>query len=70
MPLGPGHTSNIEGFFRLLVDCAKDPRFNPDNVLFYITLATKLDWIDQLLYRFFIIPITKKRLLEREYQFQ
>ncbi len=70
VPLGPGHTSDIEAFFRLVVDCAKDPRFNPDNVLFYITLATKLDWIDQLLYRFFIIPITKKRLLERERQFQ
>ena len=25
---GPGHTTNVEGFFRFLVDCAKDPRFN------------------------------------------
>ncbi len=70
VPLGPGHTNNVQGFFRLLIDCAKDPRFNSDNILFYISLHTKLDWIDQLLYRFFIIPITKKRLLEREEQFQ
>jgi Cytochrome c peroxidase len=70
LPLGPGHTSNVEGFFRFIIDCAKDPRFNSDNILFQIALYTKLDWIDKLLYRFFIIPITKKRLLERERQFQ
>ena len=27
---GPGHTLNVEAFFRFLVDCAKDPRFNAD----------------------------------------
>ncbi len=32
--------------------------------------AAKLDWIDRMAYRFLIIPITKKRLLEREGQFQ
>lgn len=70
VPLGPGHTSNIEAFFRLIVDCAKDPRFNADNILFNIAMAEKLDWIDQLLYRFAIIPLTKKALLARENQFQ
>ena len=30
---GPGPTTNVEGFFRFFVDCAKDPRFTPDNVL-------------------------------------
>ena len=34
-----------------------------------INLVTNLDVIDKLLYRFFIIPITKKRLIEREAQF-
>jgi hypothetical protein len=34
VPLGPGHTSNVQGFLRLLIDCAKDPRFNSDNILF------------------------------------
>lgn len=70
VPLGPGHTSNIEGFFRFLIDCAKDPRFNGDNILAEILLNTELDLIDKFLYRFVIIPIMKKRLLEREYQFQ
>ena len=67
---GNGHTTNVEAFFRYLVDCAKDPRFNADNLLREINLVTKLSWFDQLSYRFLIIPITKKRLLEREAQFK
>ncbi|MGZ8198776.1 MAG: c-type cytochrome [Burkholderiales bacterium] len=66
---GPAHTTNVEAFFRYLVDCAKDPRFNADILMREINLVTKLDWIDRALYRFFVIPITKKRLLEREAQF-
>src|SRR5262252_2272044 len=66
---GPGHTTNAEGYFRFLIDCAKDPRFNADNIMSEINLVTKLDLIDKALYRFFVIPLTKKRLLEREAQF-
>lgn len=65
----PGHTTHVEGFFRFFIDCAKDPRFNPDNLLYEIAQEVKLSWLDKLLYRFVIIPITKKRLLEREEQF-
>ncbi len=52
----PGHTTNVEGFFRFLIDCAKDPRFNADNLMSEINLVTKLDLIDKMLYRFFVIP--------------
>jgi mono/diheme cytochrome c family protein len=67
---GAGHTLNLEGVFRFLVDCAKDPRFNADNVMHEIDLVTDLSWIDRAIYRFVLIPITRKRLLEREQQFQ
>jgi mono/diheme cytochrome c family protein len=67
---GPGHTFNLEAMFRFLVDCAKDPRFNADNLMHEIDLVTDLSGIDSLIYRFVLIPITKKRLLEREEQFQ
>lgn len=70
VPLGSGHTSNVEAFFRFIIDCAKDPRFNADNIMVQIELNTKLDFIDKLLYRYLIIPITKKQLLAREQQFQ
>ena len=66
---GPGHTLNLEAFFRYLIDCAKDPRFNPDILMREIESVTELDLLDRLAYRFLIIPITKKRLLEREAQF-
>jgi RoxA-like, cytochrome c-like len=65
---GSGHT-NIAAYFRFLVDCGKDPRFNPDVLMREIELVTDLSWIDRLIYRFLLIPITKKRLTEREAQF-
>jgi len=67
---GPNHTLDLEAFFRFLVDCAKDPRFNADTLMAEIDLAAKLDFIDRMAYRYLIIPITKKRLVEREGQFQ
>lgn len=67
---GNGHTTNAEAFFRFLVDCAKDPRFNADNLMAEIGLVTRLSLFDRLSYRFLIIPMTKKRLLEREAQFK
>ena len=66
---GSAHTANVQGFFRLLIDCARDPRFNADILMAEINRVTDLDFIDSLLYRFVIIPVTKKRLLEREAQF-
>ncbi len=33
--------------FRFLVDCAKDPRFNADNLMHEINLVTDLSWIDR-----------------------
>ena len=67
---GPNQKLDLEAYFRFLVDCAKDPRFNADNMMSAINSVATLDWIDRMAYRFLIIPITKKRLLEREGQFQ
>jgi mono/diheme cytochrome c family protein len=64
-PAGPGHTANAEALSRFFYECAQDPRFNSDNILDEIASFTKLDWIDQLLYRFVIIPQTKERILDR-----
>jgi mono/diheme cytochrome c family protein len=66
---GPAHT-NVEAYFRFLVDCGKDPRFDADVLMNEINLVTDLSWIDRLIYRFVLIPITKKRLTEREAQFK
>ena len=67
---GPNHTLNLEAFFRFLVDCAKDPRFNADTLMAEIDLASNMDWLDRMAYRYLIIPITKQRLAAREGQFK
>jgi len=66
---GPAHT-NVEGYFRFLIDSARDPRFNADNLMREIELVTHLSFVDRLIYRFVLIPITKQRLLDREAQFK
>jgi hypothetical protein len=59
----------VQGYFRFLIACAKDPRFNADNIMSEINLIYDLPMVDRLLYRFVIIPIVKERLLEQERQF-
>lgn len=70
VPTGPNHTLNLQAFFRFAVDCAKDPRFNADEIMGQIALVYDLPFLDKLIYRYVLIPITKKRLIEREKQFQ
>jgi mono/diheme cytochrome c family protein len=66
---GPSHTSNLQRYIRFLSDAAADPRFNPDVLLREIGLIYDLSWLDEQLYRFVIIPATKKALLQQEDQF-
>jgi mono/diheme cytochrome c family protein len=70
VPAGPNHTLNLQAFFRFVVDCARDPRFNADEIMSEIALVYDLPLLDRLIYRYVLIPITKKRLLEREAQFK
>jgi mono/diheme cytochrome c family protein len=66
---GPGHTSNVQGLIRFFTRCANDVRFNADDILREIDLVYDLGLVDRLLYRFIIIPFTKKALIERGRQF-
>jgi mono/diheme cytochrome c family protein len=63
VPAGPGNTANVEALSRFFYESAQDPRFNSDNILTEIAPFTKLGWIDQLFYRFVVIPATKRRIL-------
>lgn len=62
---GPGHTTNVQGYFDFLAKCANDPRFNADNLLTEIATVYKLSWLDRILYRFAIIPMVKQRIVEQ-----
>lgn len=66
---GPNHTSNVQGFLRFLTNCASDPHFNADTLLAEIEQHTHLSWFDRLSYRFLIIPMTRKAILQRGQQF-
>lgn len=62
----PSTKFNPQRYLRFLFDCAKDPRFTADYILPNIEYAHHLSWLEQQLYRYVIIPQTKKALLEQE----
>jgi mono/diheme cytochrome c family protein len=70
VPTGPNHTFNLEAFFRLLSDCAADPRFNSSTLMSEIELDSNLSWTQRQIYRFILIPLVKRRLMERRERFQ
>jgi mono/diheme cytochrome c family protein len=65
----PAHTSDVQGMIRFLTKCADDPRFNASTLLTEISRETKLSFIDKLLYRFAIIPLTRSALQQQGKQF-
>jgi hypothetical protein len=65
----PAHTIDVQGMIRFLSNAAKDPRFNADTLLAEITREIDLSFADKLIYRFVLIPFTRKALLEQGSQF-
>src|SRR5207253_5298744 len=73
---GPGHTNNVQNMLRFLFKAAHDPRFNSDIIMNEIRLVNAnnygnggLSFIDRQIYRYLLIPFTKKALLQQEKQF-
>lgn len=62
---GGSHTADIQGLLDFFSQAARDPRFNADTLLTEIDFAYRLGLIDRLIYRYLLIPITKKRLIEQ-----
>ncbi|NER85994.1 MAG: c-type cytochrome [Moorea sp. SIO3A2] len=61
---GPSSKFDSQGYLRFLQDCANDPRFTADYILGEIGYNYELSWFDKLLYRYVIIPQTRKSILE------
>jgi hypothetical protein len=60
----PANTMNLRSYTRFLLESAQDPRFTPDLVMDAIEKAGgHLGFIDRFLYRRFVIPQTRERLL-------
>jgi hypothetical protein len=66
---GQSHTSDVQGLADFFTRSANDARFNADTILTEIDLAYPLSWTDRLLYRYFLIPAARKRLIELAGQF-
>lgn len=62
---GGSNTADIQGLLEFFSKAANDPRFNADNILREIDGSYPLRLRDRLLYRFVLVPITRKRLAEQ-----
>ena len=69
VPAGPSNKFDLQGYIRFLGDCASDPRFTPGYLLKAINTEYELSLLDKLLYRFIIIPRTRKELLRQKEEF-
>jgi hypothetical protein len=69
VPTAPAHTTDVQGMIRFLTQAAKDTRFNADNILAEIDREIKLSAVDRVIYRYALVPLTKRALLQQDKQF-
>jgi hypothetical protein len=62
-PAAASHQTGEQEYLRFLIACASDPRFTAGTILGEIARNTRLSLVDRLLYRFAIIPGTRRALL-------
>jgi mono/diheme cytochrome c family protein len=67
---GPGNTQDILAYQRFLFACADDPRFNSRNIMNAIGQIVTLPGDEALLYRFLLIPGTRRALLKQKADFE
>jgi mono/diheme cytochrome c family protein len=60
---GPAHQTGAQEYLRFLTGAAADPRFTSGTILAEIAKNHRLSLLDRLIYRFVIIPSTRRRLL-------
>lgn len=62
----PSHTTDVQALLRFLTKCGQDPRFNAATLMGEIDREVKLSFIDRLIYRFALIPLTRNALGQQE----
>ncbi|MDQ6861654.1 MAG: cytochrome c [Verrucomicrobiota bacterium] len=72
----PAHTNNLQSVLRFMFKAAHEPRFNSDTLMNEIRLVSGnqygnggLTFVDRQIYRYLLIPFTRKALLAQEKQF-
>ena len=66
----PSHATNVQALLRFLTRCGTDPRFTSATILAEIDREVKLSALDRLLYRFVLIPLTRRALRQQDTQLQ
>jgi mono/diheme cytochrome c family protein len=69
VPGGPSSKFDVQAYLRFLQNCAGDSRFNADTLMQEIDYNHRFSLIEGLLYRYVLIPQTKKALLEQKKEF-
>ncbi len=64
VPAGTSNRTSPQQYLRFLLDCASDARFTADVILAEIAKNTELSAYQRMVYRFVIIPQTRRALLE------
>jgi mono/diheme cytochrome c family protein len=65
----PAHQFELQSYFRFFIACARDPGFTADRLIPAIKQANpKFSWLDNLIYRWFLIRSTKKGILKQARQ--
>ncbi len=60
---GGSHTTDVQGILEFLSRCAEDERFNADNLLYEIDLATRLSFVERSIYKYLLIPVVRDLLV-------
>jgi hypothetical protein len=65
----PANTVNVQAMLRFLTKASNDSRFNAGVLIPEIQRENKLSFIDRQIYRFVLIPMTKRALQQQEARF-
>lgn len=66
---GPAHQFRVQDYQWFLFNSASDPRFNSDVIMSQINAITKLSWRERFMYRYILIPFTRKAILDQKAAF-
>ena len=61
----PSTRMDPQAYAKFLQACAQDPRFAAGPIMAEIAKNTNLSWLDRQIYRYIVIPLTKRELLKQ-----
>jgi hypothetical protein len=66
VPTAPAHQLDPQGYLRFLFACARDSRFTGPTIMHEIDKNVKLSWLDHQIYKYLLIPFTRRSLLKQQ----